>query len=328
MSEKMISNALLMLVIGLLVTIAPFSPAIAGDTLFDGLTASRFVRIPGGCFVMGQSSADKTELVAAEGQKKYDKYFGDELPRHRVCVDTFWLAEKEVTVGLWRRFIKATGFKTDAERNADGKEGSYAYKSGSNWKWRAGYYWGKCGFSQSNSHPVTCVSFNDVKKFMAWLNRQGKHRFRLPTEAEWEYACRGGTQTIRFWGNSSNRACAYANVADLTKNAEKFSWNRKHNCSDGYYYTAPVGSFKANPFGLYDMHGNVWEWCADWYGENYYRNSPAKNPQGPTSGSSRVDRGGCWCSRPSNVRAALRSRDGAAYRDARLGFRLAFSSGQ
>jgi len=133
---------------------------------------------------------------------------------------------------------------------------------------------------KGSEHPVTCVSFNDVEKFIAWLNRKGSRKFRLPTEAEWEYACRGGTTTIRFWGDDPDDACAYANVADRTKDEDNRGWNPKHECSDGYFYTAPVGSFKANSFGLYDMLGNVWEWCSDRYGSDYYENSPVNNPQG------------------------------------------------
>ncbi len=220
----------------------------------------------------------------------------DEGPVHRVCVDGFWIGKYEVTNAEYRKF----------------KSG---YDSGSF----------KGNSLNGAKQPVVNVSWNDAVAFAKWLSRKAGRKFRLPTEAEWEYACRAGTTTARFWGDGEVSACSFANVNDRTsKKKNNFSWP-SFDCDDGYAVTAPVGSFRANAFGLYDMLGNVWEWCSDWYGENYYDNSPTQNPQGSGSGSNRVFRGGSWFISPRRVRSASRGRCGPGFRYNRLGFRLVAS---
>jgi formylglycine-generating enzyme required for sulfatase activity len=168
---------------------------------------------------------------------------------------------------------------------------------------------------------VVLVSWNDAKAFCEWLSRRDRRTYRLPTEAEWEYACRARS-TTRYWNGDDQEGLArIANVADGTAK-QKFSDWTTITARDGHVFTAPVGSFPANPFGLHDMHGNVWEWCADWYDSEYYENSPAADPQGPGSGSSRVLRGGSWSSAPSNGRCALRSNFTPDGRYSNDGFRL------
>jgi formylglycine-generating enzyme required for sulfatase activity len=147
---------------------------------------------------------------------------------------------------------------------------------------------------------VEQVSWNDAQGFLSKLNaRNDGYRYRLPTEAEWEYAARAGTT-----GD---------NAADL----DSVAWYSINS----YSQTHSVGEKQANGWGLYDMLGNVWEWCQDWYGEDYYRNSPAEDPQGPSSGSARVLRGGSWVSVTGVVRVASRDRVGPDYRDSGVGFR-------
>jgi formylglycine-generating enzyme required for sulfatase activity len=170
------------------------------------------------------------------------------------------------------------------------------------------------------------VSWEDARDYAAWLSRKTDQSFRLPTEAEWEYAARAGTDTARFWGELPDAACRYANVHDRTsKKGNGFSWTH-HNCDDGYAVTAPIGSFRANAFGLHDMLGNVWEWCADWYGKDYYGYSPKDNPTGPSSESLRVIRGGGWSDNSERVRSAFRSWFTPNNRGGYLGFRLVLSS--
>ncbi|MCK5230603.1 MAG: formylglycine-generating enzyme family protein, partial [Desulfobulbaceae bacterium] len=153
--------------------------------------------------------------------------------------------------------------------------------------------------------------------------RKSGRKFRLPSEAEWEYAARGGTKTIRYWGDAvDSSACRYANVAD-----QKY-WKSSFPCDDSYQFAAPVGKFRKNNFGLYDMLGNVWEWCHDWYGEDYYSIRPRNNPQGPSSGSGRVIRGGGWSSDARVVRSADRGRITPDSRGSSLGFRLVLPPGQ
>lgn len=287
----------------------------AGQSWRDAVTGIEFVRVPGGCFQMGSSVAEK-------GRDD------DEGPVHKVCVSEFWIGKYEVTVGQWRRFIKETGYKTDAERDAGGHKGSHVLYTKANGKgavgWRDGRDWENPGFAQQDNYPVCCVSYNDVEKFVNWLNRKSSGSFRLPTEAEWEFACRVGTTTASYWGDDMSHSCRYANVGDQSAKRE-WSNLRVHDCDDGFKASAPVGSFLPNNFALYDMQGNVCEWCSDWFDRSYYKKSPLQNPQGPGSGTYRVIRGGGWRDLPKGVRSANRSRFRPSIRNNRLGFRLASS---
>ena len=152
--------------------------------------------------------------------------------------------------------------------------------------------------SPGNNYPMVYVSWNGATAYAKWAGK------RLPTEAEWEYAARGGLVGKRYpWGDEKPNG-SQCNFAD--KNApNNFSWADRM-VDDGYQYTAPVGSFKANGYGLHDMAGNVWEWCQDWYSENYYSSSSAKNPSGPDRGSQRVLRGGGWGTSTDDLRVAIR----------------------
>jgi len=224
--------------------------------------------------------------------------FGDgsmrEKPVHEVCVSDFSIGKYTVPNAQYRRF--KTGHNS----------GDYK------------------GYSlNDDNQPVVNVSWNDAFEFAQWLSQQSGKTYRLPTEAEWEYAARGGTTTRNYWGNGKDDACGYANVYDLTSK-RAFDFTREHhNCSDGYAVTAPVGSFKPNAFGLYDMMGNVRQWTADWYGEDYYASSPKDNPQGPSSGSFRVLRNGSWSTLPAFVSAASRSAHLPSFNNFdQMGFRL------
>ena len=268
-----------------------------------------FVYIEPGTFMMGSPSNES-------GRDKDEK-------QHSVTLTKgFYMQTTEVTVGQWRAFVRDTGYKTDAETGG----GAWIW-TGSKWGKKEGYYWGNPGFSQSDDHPVTCVSWNDVQKFIRWLNRKEGEKYGLPTEAQWEYACRAGTSTARFWGDDPDDACGYANVHDQTSKRvnNKFDWSH-HNCDDGYAVTAPVGSFRFNDFGLYDMIGNVWEWCEDrcnWEGKvvtDTYRNGIV-DPL-CVKGSYRVIRGGCWNNLPRCVRSAFRFNYSPGSRYSGLGFRL------
>ncbi len=170
----------------------------------------------------------------------------------------------------------------------------------------AKYTWRNPGFAQTDEHPVVNVSWNDAVAFCEWLSKQEGKRYRLPTEAEWEYACRAGSTTRFSNGDDPERPGDVGNVADGTAKAKYPKWNGTITARDGYVYTAPVGTFRPNGFGLYDMHGNVWEWCSDWYDQSYYANSPVEDPQGPATGSDRVVRGGGWFGSPVTCRSAIR----------------------
>ena len=168
---------------------------------------------------------------------------------------------------------------------------------------------------------MVCVSWNDALAFCKWLSKKEGKKYRLPTEAEWEYACRAGTTTRYYSGDDPETLANVANVADASLNARVPNWGPTIKASDGYVFTAPVGKFKPNAFGLYDMHGNVWQWCEDWDGD--YAALPADDPTGPDSGDSRVERGGSWCDSPSDARSATRVANLPESASDRCGFRVA-----
>jgi serine/threonine-protein kinase PpkA len=242
-------------------------------------------------------------MGSPEGEPGRDS---DERP-HRVCIERdYALGRTEVMVGEFKRFVEATSYRTDAEKNAGGSEGCYvAYREGNEWKYgyRVGYSWRNPNFRQGDDHSVACVSWNDAVAYAGWLSRETGKEYRLPTEAEWEYAARAGTPTARYWGDDSNQACRYANVADQTAKQTFTGWTI-HECSDDYVYTAPVGTFEANRWGLKDMLGNVWEWtCSEW--DSGYGGEETRCSKNDTVGA-RALRGGSWSNDPGGVRSAFR----------------------
>jgi len=274
-----------------------FDPTAAGGGFTEPVTGMEFVRVPAGCFQMGSSASEA-------GRDD------DEGPVHKVCVDGFFMGKYEVTLRQWRRFIKDSGYRTDAEFYDREEKMSYVLHKRSDgkwgWDWVAGRDWDNPGFKQQEDNPVCCVSYNDVEKFISWFNRKSSRTYRLPTEAEWEYACRAETSTSCFWGDDSVKACDYANTADQTWSSGGTHFGHLHECRDGYFYPAPVGKFRANGFGLYNMLGNVCEWCSDLYDKDYYKNSPVLNPQCTSSGSKRVIRGGSWKDYIGSTRSTAR----------------------
>ena len=252
--------------------------------------AGELVDIPGGTFRMGDMSGEGWD---------------DEKPVHSVTVPAFSMGKYEVTVGQFRRFVEATGYRTDAERNADGNEGCVIY-TGDGWEWTSGRSWRNPGFSVGDDHPAVCVSWNDAEAFVEWLGAQTGQAFRLPTEAEWEYAARAGSTTKYHFGNSESQLCRYGNHADSSTD---FSW-RNESCSDGVgKRTATVGRYQPNSYGLYDVHGNVWEWVADCYNDSY-AGAPSDG-RAWTLGdcSRRVIRGGSWYNDPRYLRSAYSLRE-------------------
>lgn len=248
----------------------------------------------------------------------------DEYPLHTVRISKpFYLGAHEVTLGQFLKFYNDVEYRVECERDGKGGGGYLGSKNGFGdaarfvpWSW---------GFEhQTMNHPVVNVTWNDAIAFCEWLTKKEGSTYRLPSEAEWEYACKAGSKT-RFWfGNDPEDLVRHANVADraylgLYANPPKSTTLRGN---DSFAFSAPVGSFPANPFGLFDMHGNVYEWCSDWYDPNYYARSPTVNPSGPETGNRRVIRGGGWSSEPSGYRSTYRFGVDPAYRSVRAGFRV------
>jgi len=272
----------------------------------DSSIEPEMVTITGGTFLMGSPTSEVGR--------------NDSEQQHSVTVASFAMGKYEVTVQEFRRFVQATGYQTEAERNVDAS-GCNVYVGGS-WAYRAGYDWANPGFTQGDNYPVVCVSWNDATAYAQWLSQQTGRAYRLPTEAEWEYATRAGTTTARYWGENPDLACSYANVADRTAQQTYPNWTI-HNCTDGYTYPAPVGSFTANAWGLHDVLGNVWEWtCSLW--QNPYGGQEKICNINDTSGV-RVIRGGSWSHPPAWVRSANRTGIRPTDRFYGLGFRLARS---
>ena len=240
--------------------------------------------VPAGSFRMGstESGADLEAIFQAPAGR-----FSDEQPTHAVKISRpFYMAAHETTVGQFRKFVEETGHTMRPQPAATARLSDKAEFAGGTWL--------KPGFAQSDKHPVVSVSWQDATAFCRWLSSKEGKTYRLPTEAEWEYACRAGA-TGRFqYGDDPRALVKVANVLDQAAKTAYPQWPSALDANDGHVHTSPVGSFTANRFGLYDMHGNVWEWCQDWYDAKYYSKSPAGDPIGPARGDRRLFRGGCW----------------------------------
>ncbi len=244
----------------------------------------QFVWVEKGCFQMGQTRSEQRLLKKKAGDGDYDKYYSDELPRHEVCVDGFWIGTHEVSQGEWK---KVMGYNPSH-------------------------------FSENDDFPLDMVSWDDAQRFISKLNEKNKEGgFRLPTEAEWEYAARSGSDKMYSTGDAISTDQANFN------GSFDFGLTLK-----GEYRKGPVksGSFQANAFAIHDMHGNVWEWCNDWYGEKYYEESPKNNPVGPEKGNMRVLRGGSWFRYAGHIRSATRYKNKQNGQYADTGFRVVRST--
>ena len=267
-----------------------------------------FVR--GGCFQMGDIFGDaenNEEPVhkAWKGGHHQHHQGANEKPVHEICVDDFYIGKYEVTVGEFKEFVNATGYKTDAEVG----DGCYGW-SGSKWEKDRSRNWCNPGFLQDDNHPVSCVTWDDAVVYIEWLSDKTGKMYRLPTEAEWEYAARSGGKAEKWAGTN------------IESELSDYGWYNKNSKGK----THPAGNKKSNGLGLYDMTGNVWEWVQDWYDENYYNSSPKNNPQGPTSGSYHIHRGGSWYFSSHHARITSRHPYTPDYRCYSLGFRFAAST--
>jgi formylglycine-generating enzyme required for sulfatase activity len=258
------------------------------------------VYIEGGTFTMGA-----------------ERGFPFEGPPHEVSVDGFYLDETEVTNAQFAAFVAAAGYITESEKQGssgvfDPETGAWSLVDGADWSHPRGP---GSSIEGRDDYPVIHVSWDDAAAYAQWAGK------RLPTEAEWEYASRGGLQQATYpWGNElTPRGRHHANTW-------QGEFPVQDQRQDGFGDVAPVKRFPPNGYGLYDISGNVWEWVADWYSPDYYRRSPARNPAGPQHGTERVHRGGSWlCSQNycQGYRVAARQKTTPDTALNNLGFRCA-----
>ncbi len=281
----------------ILLAVPSFSSA---DNRHSGLYDNMLL-VRGGCFQMGDIFRDIPS---------------SEKPVHEVCVADFYIGKYEVTVGEFRIFAEEMGYRSEAEL----QDGCHSWVGEGTEKKIKDHYWGNTGFPQSENDPVVCISWNDAYNYIKWLNKKESGNYRLLTEAEWEYAARSGGKDYQYsWGNREPSG----NVADesaLNKLSGLKVWK---GYRDNYVYTAPVGSFRPNDLGIYDMSGNVYEWVGDWHVKDYYRKSPRLNPRGGNKGTDKILRGGAWDLQPDTARTTSRYWNVAGARAVCMGFRLA-----
>jgi formylglycine-generating enzyme required for sulfatase activity len=282
-------------------------PAAAGIFDFErvpGLVAG-MVFVEGGCFVMGDRFGDG---------------YPDEKPTHEVCLDDFYFGKYEVTVGAFGRFVEETEYKTTAERG-----GGCKALEGTGWVTRTGATWKDPGFRQGLNSPVTCISHEDALAYARWKSKKSRKKYRLPTEAEWEFASRNRGRNFKYpWGNREEEP--YGNIYDSTAQKNLGPIAALEDYRDGYIYTAPVAGHAPSPMGIHGLSGNLWEWTHDYYGKGYYSKSPRTNPIGPKKGDRKVIRGGSWYSKPSCLRTSKRSSLDPGESYTIVGFRLVLAA--
>ena len=259
------------------------------------------VVVPGGQFSMG----------APEGEAGR---FPEEGPTHTVTVASFAVSRTPITRAQYAAFVEATGRADAAGCNSMNDEGEW--RPAPNLSWRAP------GFEQNDNHPAVCVSWEDAQAYVAWLRQRTGLHYRLLSEAEFEYAARAGAATTFPWGAEPGDVCVHANGFDLAARRAHPDWPSL-DCDDRYAFTAPVGAFRANAFGLFDMTGNVFQWTEDCFGESY-ANAPTDGSAQTSEGCvARVIRGGSWLNGTRGLRAAMRDRDRPQDRYTNIGIRIA-----
>ncbi len=284
-------------------------PAPAGSAFRDCAVCPQMVALPAGQFTMGAAPDE-------EEREQLDAFFrGRSQPQRRITVPSFAVGRFEVTRREYHAFAEATGHRG---------EGCFVW-NGSDFELDPRKDWRSPGYAQDDAHPVACVSWNDAQAYARWLSRETGKRYRLPSEAEWEYAARAGAVSARYWGDDTGRMCDYANGADTAATTQLAAARRwgSAGCNDRHAHTAPAGSYRANAFGLHDMLGNVGEWTQDCWNADYH-GAPA-HPRAWLSGECgmRAVRGGAWDDAPIGLRAAYRVGSPVTIRLYSRGFRVA-----
>lgn len=276
----------------------------------------RMVALPAGSFVMG-SPPDDPERHKSEG------------PQRRASVAAFAIGETEVTRGQFAAFVAATNRRMPdgCDTHGDGMDTTSDLDATASWR--------NPRFAQTDEHPVVCLTWQDTVEYTVWLSKKTGQRYRLPSNAEWEYAARAGTTTLHFWGNDADQGCPFANGGDaaLVRALPPFAMATQRDleagyrearivgCDDGNGFTAAVRSYRPNAFGLYDVSGNVWEWVADCHEPYGASPPPAPSPAGTCA--ARNVRGGSWDDWPIELRSADKHKSPPETRRNDQGFRVA-----
>ena len=286
-----------------------------GATFRDCPDCPEMIVVPAGEFEMGSPGSES-------GRNR------NEGPKHKVILAApFAIGRTELTRGQFAAFVR---------------ESRYSMAGTNCWYWNEqkmqgenyqhDISWQNPGYAQQDDHPVVCVDWNNAKAYLAWLTKKSGKEYRLPTEAEWEYAARAGTETARPWGEGADGGCRFANLLDAAAGQRiggakgRVGARRElHDCDDGFAYTAPMGRLLPNGFGIHDMIGNVSEWTADCWNESY-EGAPVEGSAWLSGDCARrVERGGNWFSQPDFTRSGRRGRVAAENRDQLRGFRVARS---
>ena len=301
-----------------------------GDQFRDCPNCPEMIVLPSGSFLMGslleETEREKVPTLSRGNPADWER------PRHRVTIaEPFALSVTEVTVGEFLAFVSQKTYRTEFNCSAHVPGMPFAEKDVGHWTTPA--------YPQTAEHPVVCVNWQDAQAYVAWLSEKTGATYRLPTEAEWEYAARGGTDSARYWGNSLEPACTYENVPDQAFGTEDLidtepyaSLQQRFLCNDGHKVAAPVGQFRPNPFGLYDMIGNAREWVQDCMHESY-EGAPGdgsawetdcqiSDRPGTEGQVMRVRRGAGWNYLPHGMRAARRGAYPSSIRSWTLGLRV------
>ena len=290
----------------------PRAGTVFRDRLKSGGEGPAMVVLPSGSFVMGSPGEQAMGQSEAHAQRM-------------IHVSEVAMGQMEVTRGEFAAFVSATGYRTDAERDTavrgSSAEGCVSLLGGSDFGWKVGTSWRAPGFEQHDSHPVVCMSWNDAQAYVSWLSRETGQAYRLPSAAEQEYAIRAGTTTPWPWGDDADAGCRDANGADA-RLLTRFPSRNAMACDDGHVFTSPVGSMRANAFGLHDTVGNVLEWSADCEASG---NAPVPTDGHAHDGADcggRVLRGGSWADSPSWLRSSHHGREVPEVRASDVGFRV------
>lgn len=296
------------------------TPTKPGQVFKDCDDCPDMVVVPSGRFMMGASEEEARSLgVEAHLSAR-------ERPVHAVRIaKPFAMSRYEITRGQWAVFVKETDYAL--ARPCRSVKTPDAQTEGAPWKAQLDYRndrtWDNPGFEQTDNHPAVCLSMDDAAAYLSWISKKTGQTYRLPSEAEWEYAARGGTQTAFPFAYDPKTVCKFANTSDKSfENHNPKLGRSSAQCDDGFIWTSPVGSFPPNAFGLYDMVGNAWEWVADCHHDNY-EGAPGDGSvwKGPED-CEYVARSGGWSSAASGARPSFRVPDPWAYRGGGDGLRI------